>query len=184
MLTFATVVTVLAVLRWLPHGLARSLGARLAGFVFRLAPGWQSYAATNLRLAFPGLTTAERAQILQSAVRHWGWQLAEFARFPCYTRENIGQVIEYDGLENYQQAVAQGKGVLYLTAHLGAWELSSFMHSVNGDPLTYLNRPIDNPYLDDFYNDMERWAFHLQVFFLSKRFEIHRQMVNSNAPCA
>lgn len=152
MLTFAIVVTVLVVLRWLPHGLARSLGAMLAGLFFRLAPGWQRYAATNLRLAFPGLTTAERAQILQRAVRHWGWQLAEFARFPRYTKENISKVIEYDGLENYQQAVARGNGVLYLTAHLGAWELSSFAHSANGYPLTYLNRPIDNPYIDRLVN--------------------------------
>ena len=29
----------------------------------------------------------------------------------------------------------------------------------------------DNPYLTDFYNDMRRWSFNLQVFFLSKRFE-------------
>jgi len=47
----------------------------------------------------------------------------------------------------------------------------------------YYEPVIDNPYLDDFYNDMERWAFHLQVFFLSKRFEIHREMVSSEDPC-
>jgi deoxyadenosine/deoxycytidine kinase len=47
----------------------------------------------------------------------------------------------------------------------------------------YYEPVIDNPYLDDFYNDMERWAFHLQVFFLSKRFEIHREMVSSEEPC-
>ena len=47
----------------------------------------------------------------------------------------------------------------------------------------YYEPVIDNPYLDDFYQDMARWAFHLQVFFLSKRFEIHRQMVSSGAPC-
>lgn len=29
----------------------------------------------------------------------------------------------------------------------------------------------DNPYLTDFYNDMRRWSFNLQVFFLSRRFE-------------
>ena len=36
----------------------------------------------------------------------------------------------------------------------------------------------DNPYLDDFYNDMKRWSFNLQVFFLNHRFnqivDIHR----------
>lgn len=29
----------------------------------------------------------------------------------------------------------------------------------------------DNPYLADFYADMEKWAFHLQIFFLNSRFE-------------
>ncbi|MGY5354837.1 deoxynucleoside kinase [Wenyingzhuangia sp. IMCC45467] len=29
----------------------------------------------------------------------------------------------------------------------------------------------DNPYLDDFYNEMERWSFNLQVYFLNTRFE-------------
>ncbi len=35
----------------------------------------------------------------------------------------------------------------------------------------HLEPVIDNPYLPDFYADMERWAFHLQVYFLSKRFQ-------------
>lgn len=35
----------------------------------------------------------------------------------------------------------------------------------------------NNPYLDDFYQDMKRWSFQLQVFFLSKRFEGHREIV-------
>jgi deoxyadenosine/deoxycytidine kinase len=34
----------------------------------------------------------------------------------------------------------------------------------------------DNPYLPDFYADMRRWSFHLQVYFLSKRFMLHREI--------
>lgn len=34
----------------------------------------------------------------------------------------------------------------------------------------YLEAVDDNPYLKDFYEDMERWAFHLQVYFLNSRF--------------
>ena len=34
----------------------------------------------------------------------------------------------------------------------------------------------DNPYLSDFYGDMDRWSFHLQVYFLHKRFDSHLQM--------
>lgn len=36
----------------------------------------------------------------------------------------------------------------------------------------------ENPYLADFYDDMERWSFHSQVFFLGKRLEHHRQLID------
>ncbi len=47
----------------------------------------------------------------------------------------------------------------------------------------YYEPVIDNPYLDDFYLDMKRWSFHLQVYFLSQRFEIHRAMLRTPGPC-
>ena len=42
---------------------------------------------------------------------------------------------------------------------------------------------MDNPYLDDFYTCMQRWSFHLQIFFLSKRFEMHRKMMDNMLSC-
>lgn len=36
----------------------------------------------------------------------------------------------------------------------------------------------DNPYLPDFYADMAKWSFHLQVFFLGHRAEQHLEMAN------
>ncbi|WP_426432385.1 deoxynucleoside kinase [Winogradskyella sp. HB-48] len=38
---------------------------------------------------------------------------------------------------------------------------------------------VDNPYLDDFYNQMERWSFNLQVYFLNSRFRQISQIQNS-----
>ncbi len=37
----------------------------------------------------------------------------------------------------------------------------------------------DNPYLADFYGDMLRWSFHLQMYFLANRFKSHKQIVES-----
>jgi len=34
----------------------------------------------------------------------------------------------------------------------------------------------DNPYLDDFYQDMKRWAFHSQMWFLSRKFRMHQEL--------
>jgi deoxyadenosine/deoxycytidine kinase len=39
----------------------------------------------------------------------------------------------------------------------------------------------DNPYLADFYSDMSRWSFPLQVYFLNHRFGTHKMIENSNA---
>ena len=40
----------------------------------------------------------------------------------------------------------------------------------------------DNPYLSDFYSDMKRWSFHLQIYFLSRRFRTHREMSEGGVP--
>tara|TARA_B110000908_G_scaffold37326_1_gene44768 strand:+ start:341 stop:955 length:615 start_codon:yes stop_codon:yes gene_type:complete len=39
---------------------------------------------------------------------------------------------------------------------------------------------IDNPYLDDFYNEMERWSFNLQVYFLNSRFRQLIEIIQSS----
>ena len=40
----------------------------------------------------------------------------------------------------------------------------------------YYEDVIANPYLDDFYNHMERWSFNLQIYFLNSRFKIELSM--------
>lgn len=42
----------------------------------------------------------------------------------------------------------------------------------------YYEPVVDNPYLEDFYADMRRYSFHLQVFFLSKRFALQRTLLD------
>jgi KDO2-lipid IV(A) lauroyltransferase len=104
----------------------------------------------NLALAFPDMAAQDRHRLLRGEFVSLGRQLAEFCLFPSYTRENVSQVVVYDGLENYERALARGKGVLFLTGHLGAWELSAFAHSLYGNPLSIVMRPLDNPYIDAF----------------------------------
>jgi KDO2-lipid IV(A) lauroyltransferase len=71
-----------------------------------------------------------------------------------YTPENTRNWIRTDGLDRYLAAQARGKGVLIVTGHLGAWELSSFYHSLMGHPMGMVIRPLDNRPLDEFVNGM------------------------------
>jgi hypothetical protein len=46
----------------------------------------------------------------------------------------------------------------------------------------YFESVDDNPYLPDFYGDMKRWSFHLQIYFLANRFKHHKRMTESGEP--
>ena len=102
----------------------------------------------NLELAFPEKSQAEHAAILKGVYRSLGRLLAEVAKFPEYTLQNVDRIAVYDGLENYLAARDRGKGVLFMTAHLGGWEIGSFVHSLHGHWLNIVARKLDNPLLD------------------------------------
>src|SRR2546430_3097227 len=102
----------------------------------------------NLELAFPEKPPSERKKILHGVFTSLGRLIAEVCLFSRYTRKNVSKTVVYEGFENYERALARGKGVLFLTAHLGAWELSAFAHSLYGHPLNIVIRPLANLYLD------------------------------------
>jgi KDO2-lipid IV(A) lauroyltransferase len=147
-LEYAPVWLLVRVLGLAPASVARAVGIVLARMVYRLHGRLRRAGMRNLQLAFPQMAASERRRILRRLFTSLGRQLGDFCRFPRYTRENISRLVVYDGLENFERAQARGKGVLFLTAHFGGWEVSSFMHALHGHPLHILVRPLDNPYLD------------------------------------
>lgn len=140
------------VLGVLPRGLAREIGAAVGALAFRGLGRLRKVGLRNLALAFPEKTEAEREAILRLVYRNLGYLLAEFCEMPGYTAEGASRFIRYEGLENYLRARDKGKGVLVLTGHLGAWELSSFYHSLMGMPMGMVIRRLDNPLVDAFVN--------------------------------
>jgi KDO2-lipid IV(A) lauroyltransferase len=132
----------------LPRPLAHRVGIALGRIVYLLHSKLRRVGMRNLGMVFPENSIPERRRILRGEFMSLGRQLAEVCLFPRYTKENVSEVVIYDGFENYEQASARGKGVLFLTGHLGGWELSAFAHSLYGHPLHFVMRPLDNPYLD------------------------------------
>jgi Kdo2-lipid IVA lauroyltransferase/acyltransferase len=132
----------------LPRSLSRAAAIAFSWTIYLVHVRLRHVGMRNLKLAFPEKTRRERARILRGVFTSLGRQLAEVCLFPTYTPENVGKVVVYDGFENFERALARGKGVLFLTAHLGAWELSAFTHSLYGHSLHIVMRPLDNVYLD------------------------------------
>jgi Kdo2-lipid IVA lauroyltransferase/acyltransferase len=132
----------------LPRPVARAIGITLGLAVYALHGRLRRVGLQNLALAFPEMPESERRRLLRGEFISLGRQLAEVCIFPRYSRENLSRTIVYDGFENFERAYARGKGVLFLTGHIGAWELSAFAHSLNGHPLSIVMRSLDNPYID------------------------------------
>ncbi len=140
-------------MRLLPRSVARALGASIGSLAGRLSAKLTSVGQRNLQLAFPEMPQAERNAILKCTYRNLGLQLAEFCQMSKYTADYVQRdVMRYEGLENFLAAEALGKGVLVLTGHLGAWELSSFVHSLLGHPMGMVIRRLDNPLVDELVN--------------------------------
>jgi KDO2-lipid IV(A) lauroyltransferase len=138
----------------LPRPLAREVGAGIGAAAWALLTRLRGIGLRNLEMALPEKSPMERRAILRGVYRSLGWQLGEFCKMGGYTREQATQFIRYEGLENYLVARAKGRGVLVLTGHLGAWELSSFFHSLEGYPMSLVIRRLDNPRVDAFVNSI------------------------------
>jgi len=163
-LEFAVVWLILRGLGVLPRPVARSLVVAVTRILFALLPKLRKTAEANLRIAFPDWSDTQRKAIIRGMLRNLGWMAAEFARFPKYTKKNIEEIVVLDGHENFLEGQRRGKGVLYLTGHIGAWELSSFAHALYGFPLHYMARPIENGKIDALVNGYRRLSGNQPIF--------------------
>lgn len=67
--------------------------------------------------------------------------------------------------------------IIGIAGNIGAGKTSLVEFLTSTYHITPFYEPNDNnPYLDDFYRDMKRWAFHSQLYFLSSKFKIHQQL--------
>lgn len=151
-------------LRWSPRPVARALARAIAMLVYWAHPRLRRVGMRNLQLAFPEKPLAERERILKGVYLSLGRLLSEVPKFPDYKLETVDRIAIYDGLENFLAARDRGKGVLFMTAHFGGWEIGSFVHSMHGHHLNIVVRDLDNPLLD-------RWVHHLRTLHGNKTYD-------------
>jgi KDO2-lipid IV(A) lauroyltransferase len=164
---------------WLVVVVARALGrvprrpARRAARLVSIIVYWcfgrlRRVGVRNLQMALSELSPEVRTKILRGVYIHLAWQLVEFCRMPRYTVENTRAWMRTEGLDRYLAAQAKGKGVLIVTGHLGAWEVSSFYHSLMGHAMGMVIRRLDNRRLDAFVNNIRcmhgNWVLHKDDF--------------------
>ncbi len=130
------------------------LGKNLGLLLYRLSGKRQRVARINLDIAFGDEKShAEKTQILkQCAIQH-SVSLLQFLWVAHNPEKRAKELIEGEpeGLDVVQECLGRGKGILFLTAHYGNWEVMGVNHGLeNVGKLVSIARMLDNPYLERF----------------------------------
>jgi KDO2-lipid IV(A) lauroyltransferase len=145
--------------RALPRRTALALGRKLGSLGRWLLPRRREIARVNLQHAFPEMAAAEREAIIRQMFSYLGTGFAEMLRLDlskeaaCIERDFI-----IDGQEHLRQALAEGRGCILLTGHLGFWEAGNFIFSKLGYPIGIVAKSMRNPLTDRYFLRMREMA--------------------------
>ena len=132
----------------LPRPLARAKGIALGLIVYLVHRRLRRVGMRNLALAFPTMPRASAAASSAANSFPSDANSPKSASSPATPGKTSPASSSTTASRTSSVPTLAGKGVLFLTGHVGAWELSAFAHSLQGHPLSIVMRSLDNPYVD------------------------------------
>lgn len=146
-----------AALRLLAFERASAIGERIGMLGYRPFGIRRAVVERQVSAAFPGLTEPEVARIARASYASLGRTTIETALLPTYSREQVLELVERtEGWELVERALAQGRGLMVVTGHLGNWELGGSYVAARGVPLEAVARRMENPLFDAYLNETRR----------------------------
>ncbi len=103
-------------------------------------------ARANLRAAYPGINDAEIEQIVREMCDNLGRVVGEYPHLDKLTF-GPGARIEADGMEIADEAMASGKGVMFISGHFANWETMPIAAALHGYDSGLVYRPPNNPFV-------------------------------------
>lgn len=151
---------IVSVLAALPLGLALCAGEAVMWLVLLVAVPLRRVGMTNLAIAFPEKSIAERRRILRASMLNLGRMVAELAHLPRLSDAALREMVRFEDETWWQEAIGWERptGVLILSGHFGNWELLVYAHGRRGHPVTMVHRPIRNPLIDRWLNRLRARA--------------------------
>ncbi|MCX5669448.1 MAG: lysophospholipid acyltransferase family protein [Candidatus Omnitrophica bacterium] len=151
----------------LPLRLVYFLAVFLAQGYYLLAFHDRRFVKANLRVIYPKITNRQLRKISRMVFRNFAKYLVDFFRFEKINHQYIDKNVKLENLHYFDQALAKGKGVVVLTAHLGNWELGGVVIAQLGYPFWAVALPHKNKKVNDFF-DAQRNRKGVKVIALGK----------------
>jgi len=141
------------VVRWFPLRPLQAVGALGGRALFALRGKHVRWALANLRLAFPDMEEAERRRICAASYAAFGRNAIDFVRAESWSADQVRARVTFEGMEHIAHGLDRGQGVLFVSAHIGNFELAIRAFATRGDPILVVGRPMRNELL---YQRIER----------------------------
>ncbi|MCR4817748.1 MAG: lysophospholipid acyltransferase family protein [Fretibacterium sp.] len=131
-----------AVLRWLPHGAAITMGGLLGRLLWALS--WKKVDRCESRCVLAlGVGVTRARAIVKESFENIGRSAAEFIRMDII-KPRLREIMTIEGKEYLDRALARGKGVILMSGHIDNWEMAGARMSMEGYPLVPIYTPQRN----------------------------------------
>ncbi len=142
-------VALIWLVRKIPRQWGLDLGRRLGRVYFRIGGKQKNRALENLRAAFGGeKSDSDIRKTAENVFAHFGAASIDAMRIPVYAARGFDDIITPKNFHYAKPLLSSGKGVLFLTAHLGNWELMGAWLASKGYPIKVVGTPVSDPRLD------------------------------------
>lgn len=155
---FYTAKLILSSLGILPRNAAIAIGVFISNIGYLFLGKLKRIGLRNTEIAFPEMSEKEREKLVRGCFNSLGRQLGEVSQFPKATEESLKNLVDFPLSDEqwikYNELKKQGRGVIFLTPHLGGWEVLAFASSALFGPQSYLVRKLDNPRLEEMIENL------------------------------
>ncbi|WP_413561006.1 lysophospholipid acyltransferase family protein [Bdellovibrio sp. HCB209] len=136
---------------FLPRKIQRLSGSWI-GFLWWDVFGFRKkIVLSNLQIAFPEWSEAEKKRVGRESVYQLGYNFGEFFFIPSMTRQWVDQNVIFEGWENVEKARAAGKGMFFLTLHLGNGDLGANAVVLNGQEMFIITKRFKTQWFNDIW---------------------------------
>jgi KDO2-lipid IV(A) lauroyltransferase len=130
------------------HKALRRWGSRLGTLARHILRSRDRLAMRNLTATFPEKSEAECRKIIDECWRHFGREALAAIRMQHVPIEEIPSYCRFVNAHLVEEAIAQGRGLIFLSAHYGAWEIAGLAIVALVKNVHTVTRPLDNEYLE------------------------------------
>ncbi len=139
---------ILAIGGRLPLAVNRFIGRILMRIAFLFMKRDARRMREHIAIAFPDFDEKETRRLIRGCANHLGCVMGEVAWLWRADASDVERLVEIEGLERLLDELEKGRGGIFVTGHLGNWELLNARMAVTGIPFMVAVRQLDDPRLD------------------------------------